>query len=274
MQYSGRGMTTTLRPLSLGELLDRTFQVYRDHFLLFVGITMVAYLPRFVIQIGLMFIPKARGSGLATFDLLLNLLLTIIAVAATQAGTVTAVSAVYLDQKITVWESYSRIMGMIPRVILVMIGMGIGIVVGLVLLIVPGIILALMWALTIPVVVLENADLIEALTRSRDLTSGHRLRVLTIFVLFTILTYLVIFLFEIPVFALVAAKGQVAAASKSYTVLISALMLVSQCLVTPLMTIAFSLMYYDERVRKEAFDIQLMMSGPPEHASTGAPGLF
>jgi hypothetical protein len=28
------------------------------------------------------------------------------------------------------------------------------------------------------------------------------------------------------------------------------------------MTIAFSLMYYDERVRKEAFDIQWMMSSP------------
>jgi hypothetical protein len=30
--------------------------------------------------------------------------------------------------------------------------------------------------------------------------------------------------------------------------------------VGPLMTIGFSLLYYDERVRKEAFDLQLMMS--------------
>ena len=29
---------TDLRPLSLGELLDRTFSYYRKHFLLFVGI--------------------------------------------------------------------------------------------------------------------------------------------------------------------------------------------------------------------------------------------
>jgi hypothetical protein len=34
---------------------------------------------------------------------------------------------------------------------------------------------------------------------------------------------------------------------------------ISQCLVGPLVTIAFSLVYYDERVRKEAFDLQLMM---------------
>jgi hypothetical protein len=30
--------------------------------------------------------------------------------------------------------------------------------------------------------------------------------------------------------------------------------------VGPLVTIAFSLVYYDERVRKEAFDLQLMMT--------------
>jgi hypothetical protein len=35
---------------------------------------------------------------------------------------------------------------------------------------------------------------------------------------------------------------------------------ISQCLVGPLATIAFSLVYYDERVRKEAFDLQLMMT--------------
>jgi hypothetical protein len=35
---------------------------------------------------------------------------------------------------------------------------------------------------------------------------------------------------------------------------------ISTCLVGPLATIAFSLVYYDQRVRKEAFDLQLMMT--------------
>src|SRR6266853_668038 len=33
-----------LRPLSLGELLDRTFFLYRQHFLLFIGIAAMPYL--------------------------------------------------------------------------------------------------------------------------------------------------------------------------------------------------------------------------------------
>jgi hypothetical protein len=49
-------------------------------------------------------------------------------------------------------------------------------------------------------------------------------------------------------------------------------MFVSQVLVGPIGTIAFSLMYYNLRVRKEAFDIQHLMaslgtSGPPNAPS-------
>jgi len=49
---------------------------------------------------------------------------------------------------------------------------------------------------------------------------------------------------------------------------------VIECLLTPILTISLSLMYYDERVRKEAFDIQLMMAalgeGPAESAAASA----
>jgi hypothetical protein len=46
----------------------------------------------------------------------------------------------------------------------------------------------------------------------------------------------------------------------------------------PIATIAVSLIYYDERVRKEAFDLQLMMQtlgyAEPAQAATGAaPGI-
>jgi hypothetical protein len=34
-------METTLRPLSLGEILDRTAELYRSNFLLFAGISSV-----------------------------------------------------------------------------------------------------------------------------------------------------------------------------------------------------------------------------------------
>jgi hypothetical protein len=37
-------MTTQLRPLSTGELLDRTFSLYRSHFVVFLGIVALPHL--------------------------------------------------------------------------------------------------------------------------------------------------------------------------------------------------------------------------------------
>ena len=34
---TGDGMTNQLRPMTLGEILDRTAELYRNHFLLFAG---------------------------------------------------------------------------------------------------------------------------------------------------------------------------------------------------------------------------------------------
>jgi hypothetical protein len=271
-------MTTALRPLTLGELLDRTFQLYRNHFLLFIGIAAIAYFPMFLIRIGYYFLTLHSGKSAvfvasAIIGSLLTIVLYLASMAACQAATITAVSTVYFGQPITLGETYSRIMGQIPLVVLTMIGMGIGIAIGIVLLIVPGIILALMWALTIPVVVLEGAALVEALGRSRALTAGHRGRVFLIFLLFTGLTYLFAVIFEAPLFALIAAKGPAAAKAGGVVVFIYAASFLTETLITPLMTIAFSLMYYDERVRKEAYDIQLLMNTPETGQSQSAAGM-
>ena len=105
------------------------------------------------------------------------IVLYLVGVAAAQSGTIIAVSAVHLSQPITIREAYSRVREMLGRIVLLTIGLGMGIGIGLVLLIVPGIILTLMWALAVPVAVLEDASLGEAMSRSRALTAGHRGRV-------------------------------------------------------------------------------------------------
>ena len=42
------------------------------------------------------------------------------------------------------------------------------------------------------------------------------------------------------------------------------------CVVRPLLTIAFSIAYYDERVRKEALDMQFMMAAIDRNAMSSA----
>ncbi len=135
---------------------------------------------------------------------------------ASQGATVVAVSKVHLGGSSSISEAFCGIRGRILYLSLIMIGVGIGIGIGLVLLIVPGIILALMWSLTIPVAVLEDKGLRDATSRSAELTKGNRGRIFMIYFLFIVLMYIVILLWEVPIFA---AIGMFARSHRPMTVL-------------------------------------------------------
>lgn len=275
-------MTTALRPLSTGELLDRTFSLYRSHFGLFLGIFALPHLVVLAFQcMGVVI--KSPGNQLS--DIFANLfwsmgalVLTVIVSAASQAATVIAVSQVHLDRPASVSDSFSRVKGEIAGVIGMSMLIGLGVAAGFVALIVPGIILAMMWSLAVPVKILENKGATDAMTRSADLTKGDRGRIFVIWLLFVVLSFGVGFLLRWPLEA-AAGVSSIVGLQRSTRAWQAALLVstfVSECLVGPLATIAFSLVYYDERVRKEAFDLQLMMTTldapalPPSPPQAGA----
>ena len=258
-------MNTELRPLSLGELLDRTFFLYRKHFLVFVGIIAFPYLVLLAFQLaGDVLRPgNLRGGWVSALWTLLTLVMSLGVLAVSQGATVIAVSQLHLGRTVTIAEAFAGIKGRVLYLALIMIGTWIGIGVGLVLLILPGIYLALMWALTVPVAVLEDKGLRDSVERSAQLTKGHRGRVFVVYLLFVILTYAVYMAWEIPILAFVGvfARAKHAAELPMWSVIAVQIgSFLSQCLVGPLLTISFSLFYYDERVRKEAFDLQHMMA--------------
>jgi len=259
-------MTTALRPLSTGELLDRTFSLYRNHFGLFVGIFALPHLVVMAFQcVGVAL--QTSGNQIANIFITFvwsmgALFLTVIVSAASQAATVVAVSDVHLDRPSSVKDSFVRIKGHIVGVIGVSMLVGLGVAAGLLALIVPGVLFALMWSLAVPVKVLEDKGVTDAMSRSSDLTKGDRGRIFVIWLLFIVLSIGISLLIQVPVemAAGVSSRGALARSAAGWQVASLAAAFVSQCLVGPLATIGFSLVYYDERVRKEAFDLQLMMT--------------
>lgn len=256
-------MANDLRPLSLGELLDRCFFLYRKNFLLFAGITALPHLVLLAFQLGDIGMQRWMGVGagilwtLATYVLLLGV------TAASQGATVIAVSHVHLGQPATIADSFAGIRGRIFYLALIMFGYWIGIGVGFLLLIVPGIILVLMWSLTIPVAVIEDTGLRDSVNRSTELTKGSRGRVFVIYVLFLVMLYALYMAWMFPVLMVVglaAQKHHVVGVPLWMQIAIPVGSFISQCLAGPLMTIGLSLLYYDQRVRKEAFDLQHMMA--------------
>lgn len=125
-------MDTELRPLSLGEILDRTFQLYRSHFPMFVGISMVTAAIDFVwklIQTGitrvLMHHIAASPLGFVSSGFYFaNLLVYTVASAVTIAATCRAVSAIYLGQSTSMTQAYGEIRGQWFRYVLLFIVAG------------------------------------------------------------------------------------------------------------------------------------------------------
>lgn len=259
-------MTTALRPLSTGELLDRTFSLYRSHFGLFVGIFALPYLVVLGYQcVGLVFqsgTPQLPNVLMSAVWNLGALFLVLVVSAASQAATVVAVSNLHLDRPASVMDSFSAVKGQIPGVVGLSIIVGLAAGVALLALIVPGVLLFIMWSLAVPTKVLEQKGIFDSMSRSMELTKGSRGRIFVIALLIVVLAIAISWLLQWPI--LIAAgfslKGGVQRITIGWQVALLIADFVSRSLVGALSTIALSLVYYDQRVRKEAFDLQLMMS--------------
>ena len=256
-------MANDLRPLSLGELLDRSFFLYRKNFVLFAGIMALPHLVFLAFQLIHVGLLRGKSSGVTLLWTLATYVLALGVSAASQGAAVIAVSHVHLEQSTSIAESFAGIKGRILYLALIMVGYWMGIGVGLILLIVPGVILALMWALTIPVAVIEDKGLRDAVNRSAELTKGNRGRVFVIYALYLVLIYAIYMAWMLPVLAVagLSARAHRMVGVPLWTQLAIPIgSFLSNCLAGPLMTIGISLLYYDQRVRKEAFDLQHMMA--------------
>ena len=276
-----------LRPMSLGELLDRTFTLYKSRFWLFATIMLVPYVILLAVNVAGSMIgaaaPRSAGSpatlsGAAVGGFFLGVavfaLIYLATFAAAQAATVFAVSDLYLGRETSARQAYSRVRGKVGRVLLVIIMAGLAVAGGFVLLIIPGIIALCRTAVSVPAAMLENVKARQALSRSFDLTKGHAMRILLVFIFVLVLTWIAAFIFQFPILlALRPLTKQPQAVPVGLAILSHLGEFIAGVLVGPIGTIAFSLIYYDLRVRKEAFDLQLLMAalGPGQAAGTPSP---
>lgn len=248
---------TGLLPMSTGELLDRTFSLYRNHFLLFAGITAVPNV--FLLAFGLVPLLAPAGPAMAIMtgvSMLVAILLYLVAYGVSAAATVFAVSEIHLGRRASIAQAFRRMRGKAWRVFAATILYGMAVMGGFILLLVPGVWALARGAVVIPAAVLENLKAPAALRRSVALTKGHTFRILLIIVLFIVLSWAALLVFQGPFEWLKVMLGN----SLALTLLSQLGGVIAGILVGPLGTIALSLVYYDERVRKEAFDLQLMMA--------------
>jgi len=253
-------MAHTLRPLSLGALLDETFDIYRHNFLLFLGISALPNIVMLVLRLFLRSVDGPREVGiLALLGFVAASIANLFVSAIVTSATTLAVSDIYLDRATSVRACFYRVRGKTLSVVYVSFAVGMIVGFGMVLCLVPGIYWAGLYAIAIPAVVLENINGSQALKRSPELTKGNVWRMILIYFLTAIFAV-------IMVTALTAAVEWLGPGVFQHTgiitkeVLIEIITSLGGILFGPISAIGLTLAYYDQRVRKEAFDIEHMMA--------------
>ncbi len=270
-----------LRPLSLGEILDRTFSLYRRNFLLFAGITA---LPQLLIlalnlaQTTLTRFPTPPGqpgrqpveqfqspasSGLVAFGIvgvLVGIVVYLVAYLFAQGGTVYAVSELYLGRATSIGASLRRMRGQLGSLFGVILLNGLAVMGAALFLIIPGIYVACRLIACVPAALLEDLGPRSSLERSFRLTKGNAGRSFVIYLLYFILLYGAILLFSFPFLFAAGLSAKNPGTMRMWMALGQVGEFVAGVLVGPFLTIATAVFYYDLRVRKEAFDLQIMMN--------------
>src|SRR5450432_1295382 len=242
-------MTMPMRPMSLSQLLDRSFFLYRRHFSLFVGITALPQMAVLGVQLLMAIVSPLPRRPVATIEwLFVVFAVSLAAGAISQGATVIAVSAVHLGENASVSGVFARIRSRFLSLVFIASVVGVMVGIGFVCLIVPGVLLGLMWSLTIPVAVLENSGLGRSLSRSYELTRGSWGRIFLICVLTACLMYAVYFVVQGPIFYAIRVSALARHGAGGIPLWTQVALpiggFLSRCLVGSLMTTVISLIYY------------------------------
>ena len=243
-----------LRSLSLGEALDTSLTLYRRLFSQLLGVSLATQ----AVPLALLTFINTKGYLFILWYLTLAyVVLSIVLSALGTAASTFIVSEYYLGRSISTVSALTTARRFMSRIVAVTLATALTVGVGFVFLFVPGIILFSGLVLATPALVIEDIrGATNAMQRSWTLTRGFRGRVLLAFVLGGLLLM-------VPSMALsfvgqmMGPEGVQSTAANVTNDLITALL---QILIYPFLYVVTTVLYYDLRVRKEGFDLEMLAS--------------
>ena len=322
-------MDNQLRPLNLGEILDRTADLYRSRFLFFTGLASIFAAVMLAVQ--LLHLGSIRLMGYPAIpphlqwayivslgaDYLAISLLAGLSIAAFNR----AVAWIYLEKPATIYVAAHSIFAQVRRYLWLMtvtmfrawgplfgvyflmfaiifaagfggamfspgaaqqpstVGPGAlagalaGILIAFLLFIpttIYGVMMWLRYSLAMPACVVEELPVGKAIRRSIDLSEGSRGRIFVLWLLVYVVRLMLGLLFGFPMI-LLAVKHPGHPIPIAWLLYQQIGIFVVNTLIGPIYSIGLTLFYYDQRIRKEGYDIEWMMQAagllPQQNAS-------
>jgi hypothetical protein len=317
-----------MRPMSITDLVDAVFRVYRRHFLTFLGIVALLFVPMLLLQLtmtlafgqafftdflGLMaelptfdpttdsFSELSLGNVLAFYVISvgLSLLQGLIVMPLINGALTNAVAHDYHGQQTSMFGAYKlggwRILWLLLGVMLVSflsillymvpLGLFVGVLAftgaaisasgegggallgvllmilfffGLIVVLLAAALISLCFAFVIPVIIIERRDPISAIGRSWKLVTSIFWRVLGV----AVILFLLSLVFQAMAIVLGIFIGSIFDPFTQYAMSQALGQIVDygiSMLLIPLFMITYTLLYFDARIRKEGYDLQMQM---------------
>ena len=264
-----------LRPLSVGEIIDVAIKIWRRHFATLAKIVFVVVAPVQILS-ALVAASVTSGGGIEKIDAAGNSTVDTGALAAFLAGMFTAqvlsalaflissaavlraVSVAYLGGTPDWRESLRAATSRLGSLVWLGVLLAGGLFLSALALFIPFIWLGVSWAVAFPVLIAEGQRGTGALRRSFGLVRGRWWPTFGALFLAFLLQFFVGLVLGIPLGLLTANWDSASAGALILSTLIS---VVSSVVTTPFMAAVLVLIYFDLRVRKEGFDLELLSQG-------------
>ena len=258
-----------LRPRGVGEILDAAFRLCLTHWRPLVTATLVVVVPVQVLTTIVLFSAFPEGIttdaetfgtedaeqlGVFTAGIVVSGVLTGLMVLLAIAACFKAVADAYLgaqpDWRFSVRFAASRLAPLLWISILYFLG----VLLGTFALIIPGIFLAFAWSLSFPAALVEGARGAGALKRSFRLVRGRWWPVFAALLVGVILVALISNIIELIIVTPVFFTDSLLALA----ILSGLASIVGYAISTPLQAAIVAIVFFDQRVRKEGLDLELL----------------
>lgn len=273
---------TSLQPMSFVDILDGIFSIYRSHFRLFFGIIVVYFVVGFVLEhISMYAITGSASSANIIVSTLTSIVIYFVSLLVA-AGLIYASAQIYLSRDITsqaaLQQGWRRFLPFLGGTILYYLVAG-----GLFITIIGipfAIYFAFRWGLYGLPVLVEESTARNGLRRSTELVKGTWWRVCGIMLAISVITFMIAFILQTSyVLLLSSLSGGTGTEDTTLWETLRRLYiptpddvgwafysiqhlgtLVIAGLTMPIGSIGSTLLYFDLRIRKEAFDIEMQVT--------------
>jgi hypothetical protein len=263
--------TPTLRPLAVGEVLDAGIKIYLRHWkplaICVIGIVLpleiLSVLLASSVDTSLDFNFGTTTNDRASYDsdgaAFAVELLTLLGVLLANAACFKAVADAWLGSEPSAKRSLGFALRRMPSLLWLAIIVVCALVLAFIALIIPFVWLAVAWSLCVPALLFERVGGFKAMGRSFRLVQGRWWPMLGAL----LCAYLLAGYIALLVALLPSELAKWIAPDNDLVIAIASVLggTLSQTVTTPYLAAVITLLYFDQRVRKEAFDLQLLAEG-------------